>query len=91
MRARAERRGDNAYACVDVIDTGPGIRREDTSRIFEPFFTTKETGTGLGLPLVKRVVEAHAGDLTVVSSSAGTRFTVGVPVRGGAFESAAPS
>ena len=80
MRTRKELRGVDTLACVDVIDTGIGIPGEDSSRVFEPFFTTKATGTGLGLPLVKRVVDAHGGVLSFVSSKAGTTFTVGVPI-----------
>ncbi len=80
VRARTEQRGDGTLACVDVIDTGVGIKSEDTMRVFEPFFTTKTSGTGLGLALVKRVVDAHGGVLSFVSSSAGTTFTVGVPL-----------
>lgn len=80
VRARSEQRAKGALACVDVIDTGVGIRGEDRPRVFEPFFTTKTSGTGLGLPLVKRVVDAHGGVVSFVSSSAGTTFTVGVPL-----------
>lgn len=80
VRARTEHRGRDALACVDVIDTGGGIKSEHGGRVFEPFFTTKATGTGLGLPLVKRVVDAHGGSLSFVSSGAGTTFTVGVPI-----------
>lgn len=80
VRARREERGRDRLACVDVIDTGHGIDEHARSRIFEPFFTTKAAGTGLGLPLVKRVVDAHGGKLSFVSSSAGTTFTVGVPI-----------
>jgi len=76
LRARKER----AFACVDVIDTGTGIDSAAHAHVFEPFFTTKAAGTGLGLPLVKRVVDAHRGTLGFVSSSAGTTFTVGVPL-----------
>lgn len=85
VRARKEPRGDDTLACVDVSDTGVGIREEDAGRVFEPFFTTKATGTGLGLPLVKRVVDAHGGVVSFVSNSSGTTFTVGVPVHGTAW------
>jgi signal transduction histidine kinase len=80
VRARREERGSDQRACVDVIDTGHGIDDSARARMFEPFFTTKAAGTGLGLPLVKRVVDAHGGELSFVSSSAGTTFTVGVPI-----------
>jgi signal transduction histidine kinase len=80
VRARREDRGRDRLACVDVIDTGNGIDASARARIFDPFFTTTAAGTGLGLPLVKRVVDAHGGELSFVSSSAGTTFTVGVPI-----------
>jgi signal transduction histidine kinase len=71
-----------ARLLIDVSDCGPGIATADRARIFEPFFTTKATGTGLGLPLVRRVVEAHGGELSVRSSSAGTTFTIALSLDG---------
>ncbi len=52
---------EGATAVVEVEDTGPGIPEEVQARIFEPFFTTKAPGTGLGLPVVRRIVEGHGG------------------------------
>jgi len=66
---------------VDVIDDGPGIPAELNDRIFNPFFTTKTTGTGLGLPIVRKIVDAHDGRLDLSSEPAkGTRFRVTLPV-----------
>ena len=48
-------------ACIEVRDRGPGISDEIREKIFDPFFTTKSSGTGLGLPIVKRLVEAQGG------------------------------
>jgi PAS domain S-box-containing protein len=53
---------------VSVGDNGPGIDRGIVRRIFDPFFTTKTNGTGLGLPMVKRTVNAHGGIVTVKST-----------------------
>lgn len=62
---------------ITVQDTGPGIHVEDQQRIFEPFYTTKRDGTGLGLTIVRQIVEAHGGRITVESRpAAGTCFTV---------------
>jgi signal transduction histidine kinase len=73
---------------VEVLDTGPGIPPADAERVFEPFFTTKPTGTGLGLPMAARIVQAHGGVIEVVTttqheeSPAGARFRLRLPVRG---------
>lgn len=62
-----------------VSDDGPGISPEIRDSLFEPFITTKVGGSGLGLPIVHRAVEAHSGVVLVDSSSAGTRFTILLP------------
>lgn len=62
----AECRGDACH--IRFSDTGPGIPAEVRERIFEPFFTTKADGTGLGLAVTKKIVEAHGGMLTVESA-----------------------
>jgi two-component system sensor histidine kinase PilS (NtrC family) len=68
-----------------VTDTGPGIPREIRDRLFDPFFTTKPGGSGLGLPVVHRAIEAHRGLVFVDGNGngngagAGTRFTVLLP------------
>jgi signal transduction histidine kinase len=65
---------------VDVADDGPGIPPELADRIFDPFFTTKPQGSGLGLAIVSKIVDAHDGRIDVSSSSAGTKFSVTLPV-----------
>ena len=62
-----------------VSDNGPGIPIELRERVFDPFFTTKAGGTGLGLPIVHRAIEAHRGFVFMDSSPKGTRFTVLLP------------
>jgi two-component system sensor histidine kinase PilS (NtrC family) len=62
-----------------VSDDGPGIPAEIRDRLFHPFFTTKPGGSGLGLAVVHRAVEAHRGLVLVDSSPGGTRFTVLLP------------
>jgi nitrogen-specific signal transduction histidine kinase len=69
---------------VDVIDSGPGVPAELSDRIFVPFFTTKPKGSGLGLPIVRKIVDAHEGRIDLSSSvDAGTRFRVTLPVSAG--------
>jgi signal transduction histidine kinase len=66
---------------VDVVDDGPGVAPDLCDRIFDPFFTTKPQGSGLGLPIVRKIVDAHDGRIDVNSTpGAGTRFRVTLPV-----------
>ena len=66
---------------VRLRDNGDGIAPEKIERIFNPFFTTKETGTGLGMAISKKIVEAHDGRIDVVSeASRGTEFVVELPL-----------
>lgn len=68
---------------VRVADNGPGIPDEVAARIFEPLFTTKgqDRGTGLGLFVVKKIVEDSGGELRFETSSTGTAFTLELPTR----------
>ena len=65
---------------LDIVDNGPGMPSDVRDRIFTPFFTTKPRGSGLGLPVVHRAIEAHRGVVLVDSSPGnGTRFTIILP------------
>jgi signal transduction histidine kinase len=70
---------DGGAVAVRVTDDGPGIAPEIRDRLFDPFFTTKPGGTGLGLAVVHRAIEAHRGLVFVDSTPAGTRFTALLP------------
>ena len=74
-------RGDGAPGwALHVIDTGPGIADDVRESIFRPYFTTKSSGSGLGLPTTKRIIEAHGGTIDVHSSpGAGTDFEITLP------------
>jgi signal transduction histidine kinase len=64
-----------------VSDNGIGIPENVMQRIFEPYMTTKLKGTGLGLPIVKKIVEEHGGRITIQNKlSGGTRVTVFLPL-----------
>jgi signal transduction histidine kinase len=68
-------------AVVEVRDNGPGISPEQQSRIFEPFCTSKGTGTGLGLPIARGIVESHGGRILVESGRGSeTVFRVELPL-----------
>jgi len=69
-------------ALITVADEGKGIPPEYINNIFRPFFTTKGHGTGLGLSLARRTVEAHGGKIEVTSQiGKGTRFVISLPIR----------
>lgn len=68
---------------IVVNDTGSGIAPEHLERIFQPFFTTKAHGIGLGLPITRRLVEDHGGQLCVESHLGyGSTFSVCLPLKG---------
>ncbi len=70
-------------ATVEVADNGVGIAPEDREKIFLPFFTTKPSGTGLGMSIVKKIVDLHGGDIVIDSASGrGTRVRISLPAVG---------
>jgi signal transduction histidine kinase len=72
---------EDGAALVELEDTGDGIPEDVCRRIFEPFFTTKATGSGLGLAVVKRILDGHGGGIEVRSHAGqGTVFTLRFPL-----------
>ena len=72
----------NGTLQVAFTDTGTGISKDALEKLWTPFFTTKSRGMGLGLPICKRFVEAHGGNVSVESTvGKGTTFTVTIPIR----------
>jgi signal transduction histidine kinase len=68
--------------CLSVEDNGEGIPEDLQQRIFDPFFTTRERGTGLGLAMVRQIVERAGGRVMVWSRPGeGSRFDVSLPAR----------
>jgi len=62
---------------LSIEDTGAGIEKDILDRIFEPYFSTKDVGTGLGLPIAKKIVEDHGGTIEITSDPRkGTRITI---------------
>ncbi|MCP4350430.1 MAG: GHKL domain-containing protein [Desulfobacterales bacterium] len=74
----------NGFSVVTITDSGTGIPDEIRDRIFDPFFTTKSLGegSGLGLDIVRKIIEKHSGKIEVESEPGRTAFSVLVPVGG---------
>ncbi len=65
---------------LQVIDTGEGMDQKTVSKMFQAFFSTRSGGSGLGLPTVRRIIEAHGGTIACESEPGrGTRFTILLP------------
>jgi signal transduction histidine kinase len=71
--------GKNQYI-VEIEDTGCGIREEDLNKIFNPFFTNKDKGSGLGLSIVRKIIEGHNGTIRIESQEgSGTKVSIMLP------------
>ena len=67
---------------IVISDDGTGLTPEAAEKIFEPFFTTKQKGTGLGMAIVRRIMEAHSGEVTAVGTeNVGSQITLVLPVK----------
>ncbi len=65
---------------LDIQDNGPGLCAEQREKLFEPFYTTKSRGTGLGMSIVQRIVDAHGGDIQIAEpNGTGARFLIRLP------------
>jgi two-component system sensor histidine kinase AtoS len=82
LRVKTSHEAKTNMISVSIADTGKGVDKEVLDRIFEPFFTTKPKGTGLGLPITKRLVEQNGGDIHVeLNAEKGTTFRISLPVK----------
>ena len=69
-----------AAAVVEVTDNGVGMPAEQRDRIFLPFFTTKPAGTGLGMAIVKKIMDLHGGEIEIdTAPGRGTTVRLGIP------------
>jgi len=67
-------------ACLEVEDTGKGMSEAEIAKAFQPFFSTKASGTGLGLPIAKQIVDQHGGRISIASTPGrGTRVRIELP------------
>lgn len=79
---RIEAVEERGFLHLTVADQGVGMTAETLARIFEPYFTTKPNGSGLGLPIARRIVEAHGGSITAQSKPGqGSHFRIVLPFR----------
>lgn len=73
---------DEAHVAITFLDTGGGIPEEHMSKVFDPYFTTKQSGSGLGLLIVRRIVREHGGEIDIVNSPGrGLELTIRLPLR----------
>jgi signal transduction histidine kinase len=80
LTVKSQRSGDDVE--IAFTDTGTGMTQDVIEKLWTPFLTTKAKGMGLGLPVCKRIVEAHGGKISAKSSAGkGTTFTVTIPSR----------
>lgn len=71
-----------ATAVIDIADDGPGMPADVAEKIFNPFFTTKAQGSGLGLAVVRKIIDAHDGRIDMTTQDGkGTRFRLTLPIR----------
>jgi nitrogen fixation/metabolism regulation signal transduction histidine kinase len=81
IRTDLVQKRESRYCRVSFRDTGKGISDKNASLVFTPYFTTKESGTGLGLPIVERIVNDHGGAIWFNSAEGtGTTFFIDLPV-----------
>ena len=80
ITTRIVKQNDNVE--ITIADTGSGISEDDLPKVFDPFFTTKTSGTGLGLALVRKIIDHHEGTISIKSQlGKGTTVTIGLPIQ----------
>jgi signal transduction histidine kinase len=81
IRTDSVKKREAQFCRLSVRDSGKGISKQDSQNIFTPYYTTKETGTGLGLPIVERIVNDHGGSVWFnTAEGVGTTFYMDLPV-----------
>jgi signal transduction histidine kinase len=78
----SEKLPKSEWVAISFADTGMGISQENLNKLFEPLFTTKAKGVGLGLAVVKSLVDGHGGTIEIQSKvGKGSTFTVRLPTK----------
>jgi len=72
-----EIKGNSDYITIMLTDNGKGI--DDITKIMTPYFTTKKDGTGLGLPIVSKIINEHNGDIVITNNSPGVKILITLP------------
>jgi len=78
---------DRENVFIDITDTGVGIQEDKIDKIFQVYYSTKKTGTGLGLPTAKRIIEENRGTIDIRSEDGkGSSFLIKLPINCGPKE-----
>ena len=81
IKVSVEKYAANNFALISVNDTGCGISEVEKGKLFTPHFTTKSTGSGIGLSLVRQIIELHQGEISFESEvGKGTTFVIRIPI-----------
>ncbi|MDR1108229.1 MAG: HAMP domain-containing protein [Spirochaetaceae bacterium] len=81
LRTDLVKKRESRYCRLSIRDTGKGISEAESALVFTPYFTTKDSGTGLGLPIVERIVNDHGGSIWFNSAEGmGTTFFIDIPL-----------
>ncbi len=70
---------NNEYIVIKMLDNGTGFN--DTKSILKPYYTTKKEGTGLGLPIVSKIINEHNGDIKFIKNSSGAEINISIPIK----------
>jgi nitrogen fixation/metabolism regulation signal transduction histidine kinase len=82
IRTDIVKKQETSYCRLSIKDSGKGIKDQERHRIFTPYYTTKDSGTGLGLPIIERIVNDHGGTIWFDSAEGmGTTFYIDLPSR----------
>ena len=76
-KIHVEIKDNNDYIIITLVDNGTGIK--DISKIMTPYFTTKKNGTGLGLPIVSKIINEHNGEIQISDNKIGVKVTINLP------------